>query len=93
MTSVNVTEVANTVTLTEDSAVVVVPVPETTVVVATTLGPQGPPGPQCPQGASGIPVDIIGTVDKSVVYYDAASSAFRADSIWTTTTLSDGGNF
>ena len=90
MTSVNVTEVANTVTLTEDSAVVVVPVPETTVVVATTLGPQGPPGPQ---GASGIPVDIIGTVDKSVVYYDAASSAFRADSIWTTTTLSDGGNF
>ena len=90
MTSVNVTEVANTVTLTEDSAVVVVPVPETTVVVARTLGPQGPPGPQ---GASGIPVDIIGTVDKSVVYYDAASSAFRADSIWTTTTLSDGGNF
>ena len=90
MTSVNVTEVANTVTLTEDSAVVVVPVPETTVIVATTLGPQGPPGPQ---GASGIPVDIIGTVDKSVVYYDAASSAFRADSIWTTTTLSDGGNF
>ena len=90
MTSVNVTEVANTVTLTEDSAVVVVPVPETTVVVATTLGPQGPPGPQ---GASGIPVNIIGTVDKSVVYYDAASSAFRADSIWTTTTLSDGGNF
>ena len=90
MTSVNVTEVANTVTLTEDSAVVVVPVPETTVVVASTQGPQGPQGPQ---GASGISVDIIGTVDKSVVYYDAASSGFRADSIWTTTTLSDGGNF
>ena len=90
MTSVNVTEVANSVTLTEDSAVVVVPVPETTVVVATTLGPQGPQGPP---GASGTPIDIIGTVDKSVVYYDAASSGFRADSIWTTTSLSDGGNF
>jgi|Laugresu1bdmlbsd_1035121.scaffolds.fasta_scaffold00036_66 hypothetical protein len=44
-------------------------------------------------GASGLFVDTAAKVDRSVVYYDAASSTFRADPIWTTTTLSDGGNF
>jgi hypothetical protein len=32
-------------------------------------------------------------VDKSLVYYDAATSQYKADDTQTTTTLTDGGNF
>jgi hypothetical protein len=32
-------------------------------------------------------------VDKSIVYYDAASATYKADNIWTTSTLVDGANF
>jgi hypothetical protein len=56
----------------------------TGVVTATTPGPQG---------AKGIELNETAKVDKSVVYFDAAGSTFRADSTWTTTTLTDGGNF
>lgn len=93
MTSVSVTAVSTTVTVVENGATVVVPVPETSVVTATTAGPQGPSGPPGPAGSGGLVVDTTATVDKSIVYYDAGSSSFRADSIWTTSTLSDGGNF
>lgn len=52
MTTVSVTAVSNTVTVVENGATVVVPVPQTSVVVATTLGPQGPAGPAGPPGTS-----------------------------------------
>lgn len=57
------------------------------------LGPQGPVGPQGPPGASGLFVDDTAKVDKSIVYYDAASATFKADNTWTTTTIVDGANF
>ena len=44
MTTVNVTTTANTVTVTEDGSSTVVQNPVTTVVTATTAGPQGPAG-------------------------------------------------
>ena len=50
------------------------------------------PGPQGPAG-TGFNVDTTAIVDKSVVYYDAAAAVFKADTIWTTSNLSDGGNF
>ncbi len=74
---------------------------ENTVVVQsvtnaiTTIVAQGPQGPQGEQGTagSGITVDNAAKVDKSIVYYDAAASSFKADAIWTIFSLSDGGNF
>ena len=53
MTSVNITQVTNTVTVTENGATVVVAVPETTVVTATAVGPQGPVGATGATGATG----------------------------------------
>jgi hypothetical protein len=79
MTSVNVSSVTNTVVVTDNG--------DSTVVEVITAGPQGPQGPP------GFVVDTAAKVDKSVVYYDGASSSFKADAIWTTTNLTDGGNF
>ena len=64
-------------------------------------GPQGPTGPQGPQGPSGSTgplgslsnVDTTAVTDGSILYYDSASSLFKANTTWTTTSLSDGGNF
>lgn len=86
MTSVNVSQATNTVVVTQDGTSTVVSVPQTSVVTAITAGPQGPPG-------SGFDIDSTAKVDKSVVYYDATAGQFKADTIWTTTTLTDGGNF
>jgi hypothetical protein len=96
MTSVSISAGTSTVIVAENGTTAVVPVPETSVVVATTQGPQGPQGAtgaQGPPGASGLFVDTAAKVDKSVVYYDAPTSSFRADAIWTTTTIVDGANF
>ena len=90
MTTVNVTTTNNTVSVTEDGSSTVVQNPVTTTVTATTAGPQGPQGPA---GAGGLQVDQTAKVDKSIVYYDSASSQFKADAIITQTTLTDGGNF
>lgn len=86
MTTVNVTTTNNTVTVTEDGSSTVVQNPVTTVVTATTAGPQG-------ASAEGIDVDGDAKVDKSIVYYDAASASYKADATWTTDTLVLGGNF
>ena len=66
MTSVSITEVTNTVTITENSATIVVPVPQTSVVVATTLGPQGP------GGVLGLYGSFIDTTDQPLVSTAAA---------------------
>ena len=77
MTSVNVTNVKNKVAVTTDGT--------TTIVTATTAGPQGPPGD----------FDLVQSskVDKSVIYYDQSADTFRADNVYTTETLTDGGSF
>ena len=89
MTTVNVTTTNNTVSVTEDGSSTVVQNPVTTTVTATTAGPQGPTGP----AGSNFTLDQTAKVDKSIVYYDSASGQFKADSIITQTTLTDGGNF
>ena len=84
--SVVVSSVNNTIVVTENGGSAVVTVPQTSVVTATTQGPQGPAG-AC------FDIDSTAKVDKSVVYYDAAASQFKADTTWTTSTLTDGGSF
>ena len=86
MTAVNVTTQNNTVTVTTPDGSTVVDTPVTTVVTASTVGPQGPAG-------TGFEVDTSGKIDKSVVYYNSALGHFVADDIWTTDTLVLGGNF
>lgn len=90
MTTVNVSAVTNTVTVTENGSSTVVTVPSTSTVTAITQGPQGPQGPA---GPAGLVVDETAKVNKSLVYYDAASNTFKADTVWTTDTLVDGANF
>lgn len=90
MTSVNISSISNTVVVTENGSSTVVTVPATNTVTAITAGPQGPQGPQ---GESGLLVDADAKINGSIVYYDSSSSQFKADAIWTTTTLTDGGNF
>ena len=85
MTSVNVTKTTTKVEVTEGGQSTVVNSESVSVVKATTAGPQGPPGPD------GIVVDDAAKVTGSVVYYDG--STFKANATWTTTTLTDGGNF
>tara|TARA_R110002012_G_scaffold232426_1_gene405206 strand:- start:695 stop:967 length:273 start_codon:yes stop_codon:yes gene_type:complete len=90
MTTVNVSTQVNTVTVTDSSGSTVVESPVTSVVTASTAGPQGAQGPA---GVPGIVLDTSAKVNKSVIYYDASGSTFRADANWTTDTLTDGGNF
>lgn len=90
MTTVNVTTVENSVVVTSAGTATVVEVPTTTVVTALTAGPQGPQGPP---GPSGLVVDTTAKVGGSIVYYDGPTSQFKADAVWTTSTLTDGGNF
>lgn len=61
--------------------------------VSLTFFGQGPQGAIGPQGEKGINLDETAKIDRSVVYYDAASSKFKADAIITTSALTDGGNF
>lgn len=86
MTTVNVTTTANTVTVTEDGSSTVVQNPVTTVVTATTAGPQGPAG-------AGFTLNQTAKVDKSVIYYDSSSGEYKADDTWTIETIVLGGNF
>ena len=78
MTAVNVTTQKNTVTVTDANG--------TTVVTASTVGPQGASG-------AGFVLDSSAKVDTSVIYYDSASGEYKADSTWTVSTLVLGGNF
>jgi hypothetical protein len=89
MTTVNVTTTNNTVTVTENGSSTVVQNPVTTVVTATTTGPQGPQG----DAGSGFTLDQTAKVDKSVIYYDSASGEYKADDTWTINTIVLGGNF
>lgn len=85
MTSVNVTTQTSSVTVTEETSSTAVTTTSASTVTATTAGPRGPVGP------SGLVVDIAAKVNGSVVYYDGGE--FKADATWTTSTLTDGGNF
>ena len=79
MTTVNITTSKNTVTIDEDNS---------SVIEVATQGPQGPSF-----AASTATMVDTNRVNKSIIYYDSASGSYKADSTWTTSTLTDGGNF
>lgn len=63
-----------------------------TVLEVSVAGPQGPPGVAANLDAVS-DVDASSKVDRSLLYYDAGTSTFKADATVTTSTLTDGGNF
>jgi hypothetical protein len=77
----------NQIVIQEEEKSVVVESSISAVATIIAQGPQGPPG------GGGIIVDEAAKVDKSVVYYDAVAASFKVDATWTTSTLTDGGNF
>lgn len=89
MTTINVTTQANTVAVTAAGQSTVVQVPSTTTVTATTIGPQGPTGGTFSQYT----LDESSVVDGSLIYYDVSSGEYKANATWTTSTVTDGGNF
>ena len=79
MSTVNITTNKNTVTIDESNS---------SVIEVATQGPQGPSF-----ASSGTTVTDTNRVNKSIIYYDSASGSYKADSTWTTDTLTNGGNF
>ena len=84
--TVVIREVENTITTVTKEA-------ENTITTIVAQGPQGPPGPPGAQAGSGLTVDDAAKIDKSVVYYDAATASYKANAIWTISTIVDGANF
>lgn len=72
----------------QDKAVVTITQNQTLVGVAAS-------GPKETVGTLGSleDLDVGNKVDKSLVYYDGNSDTFKADSLHTVFTLTDGGNF
>ena len=94
MTFVNVTTTQAEVIATEGngSVTAITTAAAASIITAVTEGPQGPPGPVVPLGNLSN-VNTNSVTDGSVLYYDSATAFFKADAIWTTTKLTDGGNF
>lgn len=65
-------------------------IPSSASVVIAQGGPQGAIGPQ---GPAGINLEDSAKINGSIVYYDSASSSYKADANVTTIGLTDGGNF
>ena len=55
------------------------------VITVATQGPQGATG--------GFTLSDDNRVNKSIIYYDSTAGTYKADSTWTTSTITDGGNF
>ena len=79
MTTVNITTSKNTVTVDESNS---------SVITVATQGPQGASADE-----SGTGLSDSSKVNKSIIYYDSSASSYKADSTWTTDTLTNGGNF
>jgi len=83
---ITVNETVNTVRVNETTNTITVQEASASVVKVITEGPQGPATP-------GFDFDGSAKVNKSIVYYDSSAGKYKADSTWTTNTLTDGGNF
>ena len=73
-----------TVNITTNKNTVTVDESNSSVITVATQGPQG---------ETGIYLSDTNRVNKSIIYYDSAAGTYKADSTWTTNTLTDGGNF
>lgn len=92
---------ANSVEVASTGQVVVTEVAEQVIEVISPTAPltvevqtAGPQGPAPTYGIGELTdVDTTAAVDKSVLYFDQATSTWRGNDINTVITLTDGGNF
>jgi len=75
----------STVNITTNKNTVTVDESNSSVITVATQGPQG-------ASATDI-INLDNAVNRSIVYYDSTSSSLKADASWTTSTITDGGNF
>ena len=73
------------VNITTNKNTVTVDESNSSVITVATVGPQG-------ASATDI-INMDNVINKSIVYYDSTSSTLKADATWTTSTITDGGNF
>ena len=74
-----------TVNITTNKNTVTVDENNSSVITVATQGPQGATG--------GFTLSDDNRVNKSIIYYDSTAGTYKADSTWTTSTITDGGNF
>ena len=74
-----------TVNITTNKNTVTVDESNSSVITVATQGPQG--------ASAADSVNVDNAVNRSIVYYDSTSSSLKADANWTTSTITDGGNF
>jgi hypothetical protein len=74
-----------TVNITTNKNTVTVDENNSSVIEVATQGPQG----ASPQDT----INLDNVINKSIVYYDSTSSSLKADATWTTSSLTNGGNF
>ena len=73
-----------TVNITTNKNTVTIDEDNSSVITVTTQGPQG---------ETGFDLSDDNKADKSIIYYDSTAGTYKADSTWTTSTITDGGNF
>lgn len=94
MANVSVTQSNVNLTIEEpDGSIINVSPSQVSTLSVVAEGPQGPMGPIGPMPEGALIVDQTAKVNGSVVYYDSTTSQFKADNLWTTSSLTDGGNF
>ena len=74
-----------TVNITTNKNTVTVDESNSSVITVSTAGPQG-------ASATDI-INLDNVINKSLVFYDSTSSSLKADATWTTSSLTNGGNF
>jgi len=75
----------STVNITTNKNTVTIDEDNSSVIQVATQGPQG--------ASAADSVNVENAVNRSIVYYDSTSSRLVADANWTTSTITDGGNF
>ena len=75
----------STVNITTNKNTVTIDEDNSSVIQVATQGPQG--------ASAADSVNVDNAVNRSIVYYDSTSSSLKADASWTTSTITDGGNF
>ena len=73
-----------TVNITTNKNTVTIDEANSSIITVATQGPQGP---------AVMDLSDDNKVNKSIIYYDSTAGTYKADSTWTTNTLTDGGNF
>ena len=74
-----------TVNITTNKNTVTVDESNSSVITVATQGPQG--------ASAADEINVDNAINKSIVYYDSTSSSLKADATWTTSSLTNGGNF